>query len=334
LALAACAVLLLGGAAVAEPVTLRISTVSPEGTAWTRELRAFQRQIESETNGQVRIKWYLGAIAGDDLGALERVRRGQLDGIGGSIICGRLAPSMWIIRVVGLFETPEEVDYVIGRLKPVFDEEFNKAGFVNLIDGTFGADVLFSKTPVRNMADFRALRWWTWNGWNFDPIWQATLPVLGTHWRTTPIDQMNATYQRGEVDGFIAIPSAALAYQWSPLAKYFTDLPAAELPACLLLSHTAVDPLPLEQQQILRDAAAKLRARWPEVTSTLNQSLLGGLFEQQGLKKVHASPEFRSEFYAASRAARRQLDDKVVPHELLAKVERLLAEYRTQHHKR
>src|SRR5206468_969252 len=49
----------------AEPVTLRLATIAPDGTAWAREVRAFNRDVEALTHGQVRFKWYLGAIAGD-----------------------------------------------------------------------------------------------------------------------------------------------------------------------------------------------------------------------------------------------------------------------------
>ena len=60
------------------------------------------------------MKWYLGGIAGDELAALERVKRGQLDGEAGAIFCQRLAPTLRVARVPGLFESREEFIYVVG----------------------------------------------------------------------------------------------------------------------------------------------------------------------------------------------------------------------------
>jgi len=35
---------------------LRIASVAPEGTPWARELRAFEREVDAQTHGEVRIK--------------------------------------------------------------------------------------------------------------------------------------------------------------------------------------------------------------------------------------------------------------------------------------
>src|SRR5690349_20971187 len=114
---------LVTAVAPAEPVTLRMAAIAPEGTTWAHEIRTFSRDLEAESRGRVRMKWYLGGIAGDEQAALERVRRGQLDGLAGASFCDRVAPSMNVIRVPGLFANRDEVGYLIGKLKPLFDRE-------------------------------------------------------------------------------------------------------------------------------------------------------------------------------------------------------------------
>ena len=72
-----------------------MGTPAPEGTAWAREGHSFERDIAELTHGQVRMKWYLGGIAGDELQMLDRVRRDQLDGVASAgMLCHRLSPSM------------------------------------------------------------------------------------------------------------------------------------------------------------------------------------------------------------------------------------------------
>src|SRR5262245_37284712 len=112
---------------------LRMAAVVPQGTAWARELLAFAREVALVTNGQVAVKWYLGGIAGDDVEAGKRIARDQLDGVGaGSWQCERWAPGMTVTRLPGLFRSREESKYIATRLRPQFDEEFKKAGFVYL----------------------------------------------------------------------------------------------------------------------------------------------------------------------------------------------------------
>ena len=56
-----------------------------------------------------------------------------------------------------------------------------------------------------------------------------------------------------------------------------------------------------------------------------------GVFEKQGLKHVPVSDTFRAEYFAAARAARERLGDKLVPRALMEHVLALLADYRAEH---
>jgi TRAP-type C4-dicarboxylate transport system substrate-binding protein len=312
----------------ASAVALRMAAIAPEGTAWARELHAFARDVEAATAGEVHIKWYLSAVAGDENAALARVANGQLDGLAGASFCEQLAPSLRAFRTVGLFQNRDEVIDVLGRLGPQLDDEFRRSGFVNLMVGVFGSDVIFSRRPVRSMAEFRAVRWWMWNA---SALFGATLPKLGARVQLMAIEELPSAYGAGAVDGFIMPPAAALGYQLSTLAGYFTDLDLAMLPACMVLSNAALDPLPIEQQRAIRTAAAKFRIRFNQVSAELDRALLGGLFEKQGLRRVPVSPQFRYEFLEAAKAARGQLDERLLPREVLVRVLAMLADYRAVH---
>src|SRR5207302_11516654 len=50
----------------AEPVTLRLATIAPQGSGWAREFSAWARDIEVGTHGAVRMKIYYSAIGGDE----------------------------------------------------------------------------------------------------------------------------------------------------------------------------------------------------------------------------------------------------------------------------
>ena len=315
----------------ADGIVLRMAAIAPEGTAWARELHAFSREVASRTNGAVRLKWYLGGIAGDELTALDRVRRGQLDGLAGALVCERLAPSLWVTRVVGLVRDRQEAHLVLNRLRSMVDREMEQNGFVDLGMGSFGSEILFTRTPVHSMDDLRRLQLWTWD---LDDFFVRELPAVGVGVVPLPIENAGQAYDQGKIDGFFGVPTAALAYQWSSRATYFSDLSTAFLPGCVVLARRAFDPLLMDQQAIVRDAGAKFAVRFNAVGESQDDALLHGLFEHQGLVRVPVSPQLRSGFYEAARRAREQLvsrllDEKHIQPKLLSDVLGWLAQKRS-----
>jgi TRAP-type transport system periplasmic protein len=316
--------LLLAGAAHAE--TLRFATIAPEGTAWAREVKAFSREVETLTGGALRAKWYLGAIAGDELQVMERIRRGQLDGMAAAHACDRIAPSLRVMNIVGLFRSHEEIMFVLGKLQPLFEREFHQHGFVDLgMGGGFGQTIFFGRQPARTLADLKRSKYWIWD---LDEVPRVQLAAMGIPLVPLAVEQAARAYDDKQVDGFIAIPGAALAYQWSAQARYFTPLQGGFLPACLALSTAAWDALPVEQQQALRHASASLIAHFDDVGREQDRRLLEGLFEKQGLTRIPVTPQLARDFDQAAAAAREQLGRQLISAEIIREVLTLLEEHR------
>ena len=280
-ALVVAAALAHGFVAHAEPVTLRMAAIAPDGTEWARALKAYAREVESLSKGELRIKWYLGGIAGDELAALERIKRGQLDGEAGAIFCQRLAPSLRVARLPAMFHSRQEAIYIMGRLKPILDDEFRKSGFANLGESVFGIDVLFSRAPIRTFDELMATRLWVWN---LDPMWQQSASEIGI--------QDGGDHHRRAFAGVatqavrcLLLPCRARRWRTSGRRRRRTSpiSAATVLPACLVVSNAALDPLPLELRQVMVTSSAKFMNRFNEISAQLDQSLIDGLFQQQGL---------------------------------------------------
>ncbi len=310
------------------PVRIRMAAEAPEGSSWAHEFHVIDREVDAATGGQVQVKWYLGGIAGDEMHTLDRVLHGQLDGEAGALFCDRVVPSIRVSRLVGLFQSRDEWRYVLSRLSPRFDAEATKRGFVNLGVGGVGDILLFSRRPLRTMDDLRAQRFWTWD---LDDISRAMLQKMGLTIVPLPVADAARAYDEGRIDGFVATPAAALVYQWSARAHYYSDLKLGELPACIVLAQRALDPLPLAQQRAVTTAMAKFVGRFEPVGRAQDEALLGGLFERQGLHLAAADAALRAQFFAAARAAREEIGASLVPGELLAATMTLLADYRSEH---
>src|SRR5438067_13647475 len=107
----------------------------------------------------------------------ERVRRDQLDGVvSGGMLCMRLAPTMRVMRILGLFQSRAELSYVLGRLKPTIDEEMRRGGFYDFGLISVGPELIYSRKPIHSMAELRATRLW---GWDVDDVMPGNLRALG-----------------------------------------------------------------------------------------------------------------------------------------------------------
>ena len=321
-----CVVLCLGSAARADEVTLRMGTMAPDGTAWARELNAFAREVDTRTSGQVHIKWYFGGISGDEPTMGDRIRRGQLDGAAsGGPLCEALAPSMRVMRVVGLLTTPEEAAFVASRLWTVFQGELHENGMVGLGTATLGPHILFSRRPIRSLSDFRHTRFWVWDR---DDVLRAELATFGADLLALPVGEAYRAYDEHRVDGFIAPASVALAFQWSALARYVTDLRLDYITACLVVADRAFDPLSPADREVIRSAGGKLTARFADIGTQQDKLLLGGLFKKQGVTTVPVDPRLATEFFELARATRERLDPRLVLPSLLSRGLGILADVR------
>ncbi|HEX9103296.1 MAG TPA: TRAP transporter substrate-binding protein DctP, partial [Polyangia bacterium] len=298
-------------------------------TLWWREIHAFQQRVDKATDGPVRFKIYFGGIAGDELQVGERIRREQLDGaFSGGMLCMREAPSMRVMRVLGLFQGRAELSYVLGRLKRAIDEEFRRSGFVNLGLVGVGPELIFTRKPIRTLADAKATRLWTWG---VDNTLVPGLDGLGFATVRADVSDAGRLYDDNKVDGFIAAPTAALAFQWSARAKYLLPLRLASLDACIIIANRAFDPLPDQYKKVIRDEAAFAASHCEEFGREQDEELLGGLFSKQGLTTLPLLAETRAQFFDESRALRERMSGKLVPAELLERVLSLLADYRAEH---
>ena len=216
----------------------------------------------------MQIKWYLAASPATSCSQDERVQRDQLDGlVSGGMLCQRLSPSMRATGMAAEFRDRDEANYVLGRLKPTLDAEFAKAGYAVVGTAGIGFSVFFSRTPIRTMADLKRLQ-----SVAVEPRRGAAHAARrhGPHIVPLPVEAAARAYDDGKVDGFIGLPSAALAFQWSSQARYAMDLRVGYLTGCILVSRRAWDSIgargPAGDRERARPscrcASKRRRGRW------------------------------------------------------------------------
>ena len=308
---------------------LRLASVAPEGSAWAREFATFVNEVERGTGGAVKVKLFLGGVAGEELEVGERIAKGQLDGtLSGGILCTQIAPSLRVARIPGVFQSRAEAIHVSSELMPDLRTEAQAAGYDLIGVAGIGNSVIFTRTPVRSMADLRKVKLWRWRD---DHVAFLTNREMGLKLEGMGLRDAAKAFDDGAVDGFYAVPTATLVFQWYTQVSYMVDLPGDYLLGCLALRTSAMDALSIEHQKVVRTAGAALSVRFDEVGRRQDKALLGGIFQKRGVKKLPVSDKFRAEFFQSARSARKRLGDKLVDRVLLDRVLRLLADYRAEH---
>jgi TRAP-type transport system periplasmic protein len=292
-------------------------------------MESMARDIELATAGKVKVKVYLGGAAGDELQVAERIKKGQLDAtISGGWLCNEVMPSSRAISLIGVFQTREEANHVIYEMRPDLEKEAARAGFTLIGTASLGTIIVFSRTPITTMAELRKTKLWRWEG---EVAHIKMGKAMGLSAVPGKLEAAGKLYDSGSVDGFFAIPVAALAFQWFAQARYITEIPTGYLFGCFLVSNSWLDKLPPEYRAAVGEAGARMAVRIDDSGFRQDSALMGKIFTNQGLKKVPVSERFRAEFFEAARSSREKVGGELVPPSTLDRVLRLLADYRSEH---
>jgi TRAP-type C4-dicarboxylate transport system substrate-binding protein len=322
-------ILLFASTAMADPVVLRVATAAPDGTEWARALKSMGDRVEMTTHGGLRLKWYFGGVVGDEFESAERMKKGQIDGVAsGGPLCDRIAPSMRVLGIPGLFRNRDETAYVMHSLFPSLVEEAAQNGYALLVTSGLGSSGILSRRPVRSMTELRAINLWAWDLIDYEIYAER---AMGLKLVPAGVLQASHLYETKAIDGFLAIPTGALAFQWTTQGRYYTDLRVRYLTSCVVVINRAFDRLPVASQEALRQAFTEGDLRLEALNRRMDDQLLGGLFEHQGVTMVPVSETFRAQFFEAARQARENLGAKLVPTALLDRVLQLIVDYRSEH---
>jgi len=324
---AAAALALLAVKAYAAPAhVLRLATLAPDGTPWAREMRTFVRNVEESTHGSVTIKMYFDGVAGDEEEVLRRIRSGQLDGAIAGMLCEKLAPSMRVADLPGMFQSRAEATAIMNALHADFNAEAAKQGFEMPATMGLGPDMFFTKRPVHSFAELRQQRLFNWS---IDEVTIAMSRAMGLTIVPLEVNQALGALTSDHVDGVLATPSEAISFQWLSSARYYVPLLANYGLACMVMPSAILNRLPPEHRASLRSAAARMSDRLETVGRAEEAEFLSGKSKYQATL-VPPSPAFRSEYFAAAQAVRERLGVRFVPRPLLDRVLRMLADYRAE----
>lgn len=237
--------LLLAGSV--ESATLKIATLSPEGSDWMKVLRLSAKEIEEKTSGNVKLKIYPGGVMGDDKAVMRKMRIGQLQGA--VLTSGGLVNSYKDIGIYGLpmlFRSQAEVDLTRAQIDEVLMEGLEAKGFMGFGLAGVGFAYPMSQVAATNVSEVRKMKIWTpdndlgaltaFEAFNISPI-----PL--------PYGDVLMGLQTGLINGIAAPPVGTLLLQWHTQVSYALDLPLLYVYGSFVISNKAFKKLSTEDRQ-------------------------------------------------------------------------------------
>ena len=320
--------LVVGLAAPAQAVVLKVATLTPDGSSWMRTMRAGAEEVAQATDQRVRFKFYPGGVMGNDRAVLRKIRAGQLHG--GAFSGGTLTGYYSDIQIYGLpltFKSLDEVDHVRQQMDPVLIEGLEASGFVTfgLADGGFA--YIMSNQPVASIEVLDSLKAWVPAN---DRMVLDAMKGFGVNPISLPIADVRTGLQTGLIDTVAISPIGAIVLQWHTQVKYLTKLPLVYLFGILALDRKAFDRIAPADQAEVRRIMTRVWREMDAMNRDENAQALEAL-RNQGIEFVEPAPDDRDIWYQRAEPINRQIIEAGhISPAAIDKLERLLNDYRAR----
>jgi TRAP-type C4-dicarboxylate transport system substrate-binding protein len=306
--------------------TLKIATLSPEGSSWMKVLRQHGKAIEARTDGAVKMKFYPGGVMGDDKAVLRKMRVGQLHGA--VLTSGGLVqnyPDIALYNLPLMFRSDAEIDYVRAKLDEQLMQGLRGEKFVGFGFAEVGFAYPMTRQAVQSVAQMQQSKVWTPDNdigslRAFEAFDISPIPL--------PIADVLAGLQTGLIDTIASPPIGTIALQWHTQVEHGLDLPLLYVYGLAAMAEKPFNRLTAEQQVIVEE---EMRAA---VFSADQAARRDHLSAKQALSKqgiTWASPdssEMQEWLTLAADARQRLIDTGYVSTQMYDKTVALLEEFR------
>ena len=268
--------------------TLKIASLAPEGSVWTKRFHEFTKEVTEKSNGEITFKVYSGGVMGDDRSMYRKMRVGQLQGGGFTMTgIGEIVPDFRVMGIPFLFDSYAEVDRAWEKLWPLLQQAFEEKGLKLLATTEVGFFYPMSTRPITTIDELRQAKCWVPEG---DPISLTYLEKLGIVATPLSIPDVLTSLQTGMIDTVFNAFYGSIVLQWFTRTKYITNIPFGYSYGALVLDGRTFKKLPPAYQEIIDAAALKNFANLVDDTRKSNAEALTVL-QKNDNTLIEATPE-------------------------------------------
>jgi TRAP-type transport system periplasmic protein len=315
-------------AAAQAPVIVKMATLVPDGSRWFLILKETAEKWKTISGGRVIVRLYPGGVAGDDPDVVRKMRLGTLNaGLLTSVGVAEIDKSVYALGVPLMYDSYEEVYYVLEKMRPKLEANLEAKGFVVLNWADGGWVQFFTQKPVAVPDDLRALKLFVWSG---DPksleVWRSA----GFNPVPLPSTEIATALQTGLVSALPAPPQVAVISQYYTHARNMTDMRWALLLGATLIAKATWDKIPADLRPALleatREGGSRLQA---EIRASGERDVEE--MKKRGLNVVAVDAKARGLWQKTTESMYPKVRGVIVPDEAFDEALRQRDEYRKQH---
>lgn len=306
-------------------LSLRMASPAPAGSSWHRILLAGGERWKALSTGRVALRYFPGGVAGSDPDVVRKMRLGALDGgLLTAVGLAEIDKSCLALGVPMMYESYDEVYYVLDRMRPRLEADLLARGFIVLTWADAGWARFFTQVPVAAPSELRPLKLLASTG----------DPRLSDAWRAAdfqpvplPATETTVALDNGLVQALAVPPQVAVLGQYFRHAKNMTDLRWHLLLTAVVVNQVAWERIPADLRpallEAMREAGAHLRA---EIRNSESKDMEA--MRKRGLNVVPVSASERADWRRVALSMYPKIRGPIVPIEAFDEALRHRDEFR------
>jgi TRAP-type C4-dicarboxylate transport system substrate-binding protein len=319
------ALLAATAAPLAAKSVIKVATLAPQGSIWDTALREMGAAWKSSSGGGVELRVYPGGVAGDEADVVRKMRIGQFQGAALTVTgLAEIDPAFRVFHIPMLFDSWAELDRVLESLRPDLERRLSERGYVLLFWGHGGWVHLFSRQPIRTIADLKSQKLFVWAG-DDDQVQQwrragfQPVPIAAT--------DVSMAFQTRMIDVVPTPPVAALSFQWYRQTPYMLSLGLAPLVGGVVVARSAWEEVPAAERAALMQAARAAETKLRDEVPKLDRGAIDEM-KQRGLKVTELGADQTTAFERAAEDFARSAREGNVPPDVLEATRQAIDSFR------
>ena len=296
---------------------LRIATLAPSGSSWMKVFNAWNKTLQKETNGTLKLRFYPGGSQGDERDFVRKMRADQMDGAAITTTgLGMIVRPIIVLAAPGVVSNYKELADVRAKLADKFEKMFSDGGYKLLGWGDAGRTRMFSATTaIMKPSDLKGVRPWAWKD---DLLFTEMLKIAGANGVRLGVNEVYPALQTRMIDTLPSSALAAVALQWYTRLKYVSKDATGVIVGGTIIKKEKFDSLTPDQQKALLSTSKRAHAVLRKSIARDDDKAFKSI-QKRGVE-VYDAKKHEAEWNALAKKTRTALAGRVYPQSLLTAV--------------
>ncbi|MDR1058406.1 MAG: TRAP transporter substrate-binding protein DctP [Treponema sp.] len=309
-------------------LTIKLASLVPEKTPWGAALNRMAAEWGNVTNGEVELLIYHNGVAGSEGDVLRKLKGNQIQAaILSSFGLNSITPDHEIMTLSCpfLIRSNDELDLVLGAIKPELEARINREGFFTLAWSKAGWVKFFSKAPVFVPADMKRQKL----GINEqEPALMDAFKAMGYQMVPVAMNQVLVYLNGGMIDAVYQSPVNVGGLQIFGVAKNMASINIAPFMGGIVMNQRAWQAIPERYRPALLRIAKQLETELDTSIQELEADAIATMLKY-GLVINELSPAQEQLWYDDITRIVPRLLDNTLNRELYGRIETLLRAHRS-----